>query len=100
MAFSCPSLFIFACTTAPAVQAAEPERLAPTPANSAVSDVTTITATQLADEPYDQPYAFYQHDRTALDHNVGRIVLDRINYGPGVFMQSTAPAQFSPSFAA
>ncbi len=55
-----------------------------------------ITATRLSADPFDQPYAFYRHDRLALDQAIGRTALDRINYGPGVFIQHTAPNQTSP----
>ena len=55
-----------------------------------------VTGTALTNEPFEQPYAYYRHDRDALDANVGRTALDRINYGPGVFIQHTAPSQTSP----
>ncbi len=55
-----------------------------------------VTATRLADDPFDQPYAFYRFDRDTLDTGIGRTPLDRINYGPGVFIQRTAPNQASP----
>ena len=35
-------------------------------------------------------------DRGRLDTSIGRTVLDRMNYGPGVFIQRTAPNQASP----
>lgn len=57
---------------------------------------TNVTATRLSDDPFDQPYAFYRHDRRFLDTAIGRTALDRINYGPGVFIQHTAPNQTSP----
>lgn len=63
-----------------------------------VSDGGTVvvSATRLAADPIEQPYAFYRHDREDLDQAVGRTALDRMNYGPGVFIQATSPAQASP----
>lgn len=55
-----------------------------------------VTATRLADDPFSQPYAFFRYDRDDLDDTIGRTALDRINYGPGVFIQHTAPNQTSP----
>lgn len=55
-----------------------------------------VTATRLADDPFEQPYAFHRYERGHLDDTVGRTALDRINYGPGVFIQHTAPNQTSP----
>ena len=55
-----------------------------------------VTGTRLAQRPVEQPYAFYRTSRTELDQRVGRTVLDRLNYGPGVFVQRTAPNQASP----
>ena len=57
---------------------------------------TMVTAMRLADEPFAQPYAFYRASAVDLDERVGRSPLDRLNYGPGVFVQRTAPAQASP----
>lgn len=56
----------------------------------------SVTATRLADEPFGQPYAFYRATIDDLDDGIGRTPLDRMNYGPGVFVQRTAPAQASP----
>jgi len=55
-----------------------------------------VTGTRLTEAPVMQPYAFYRHDRAQLDENTGRTALDRIDYGPGVIIQHTAPAQTSP----
>ncbi len=77
-----------------ALQAAEDP--APTPVPAEDEDVITVTATRLDQTPYLQPYAFYSYDREDLDTAIGRTALDRINYGPGVFIQHTAPAQTSP----
>lgn len=57
---------------------------------------STVTATRLGDAPFNQPYAFYSVDNERLDRQVGRTALDRFNYGPGVFIQRTAPNQASP----
>lgn len=59
-------------------------------------DTVDITATRLDSDPHFQPYAFYRHDKETMDSNTGRTALDRINYGPGVFIQHTAPSQTSP----
>ena len=64
------------------------------PAASA-SDVI-VSATRLSLDLSDQPYAFYRHDREELDSSTGRTALDRIDYGPGVIIQHTAPGQTSP----
>jgi hypothetical protein len=55
-----------------------------------------VNATRLSVDPFDQPYAFYDHDREELDGNIGRTALDRIDYGPGIIIQHTAPGQSSP----
>ncbi|MEM7233498.1 MAG: TonB-dependent receptor, partial [Planctomycetota bacterium] len=64
--------------------------------DAASEEAIVITATRLSDEPYSQPYAFYRHDQEELNQRVGRTALDRLNYGPGVFIQRTAPNQASP----
>ncbi|MGA0334507.1 MAG: TonB-dependent receptor plug domain-containing protein, partial [Kiritimatiellia bacterium] len=69
---------------------AEEEVAAPLPA------MTVKPATGLSLTPFEQPYAFYRHDRTELDQGIGRTALDRIDYGPGVVIQHTAPGQTSP----
>lgn len=56
----------------------------------------TVTATKLSLDLFDLPYAFYRHDREELETGVGRTALDRIDYGPGVIIQHTAPGQTSP----
>lgn len=56
----------------------------------------TISATRLDEDPLAQPYAYYRHTAGERERAVGRTALERINYGPGVFVQSTAPNQFSP----
>ncbi|HKK18149.1 MAG TPA: Plug domain-containing protein, partial [Opitutales bacterium] len=56
----------------------------------------TFTGTRLDASPFEQPYAFYRHEMDGLDQRVGRTALDRMNYGPGVFVQRTAPNQASP----
>ncbi len=55
-----------------------------------------VTATRLSLDPFDLPYAFYRHDREAIETAVGRTALDRIDYGPGVIIQHTGPGQTSP----
>lgn len=55
-----------------------------------------VSGTRLAGQPFDQPYALYRVDRETLEARVGRTQLDRLNYGPGVFVQRTAPNQASP----
>ncbi|MEM7390819.1 MAG: TonB-dependent receptor [Verrucomicrobiota bacterium] len=59
-------------------------------------DFKVLPATRLSLKPFDQPYAFYRSDRVALNNNIGRTALDRIDYGPGVVLQRTAPGQTSP----
>lgn len=55
-----------------------------------------VNATRSDREPFEQPYAFYRTEKTELDTRAGRTVLDRFNYGPGIFIQRTAPNQASP----
>lgn len=55
-----------------------------------------VTGTRLTKEPIDQPYAFYRTTEEELEERVGRTVLDRLNYGSGIFVQRTAPNQASP----
>jgi outer membrane receptor protein involved in Fe transport len=55
-----------------------------------------VTGTRLVEMPYEQPYAYYRTEQPSLDQRVGRTALDRMNYGPGVFLQRTAPNQASP----
>ncbi|MFO7821464.1 MAG: TonB-dependent receptor plug domain-containing protein [Lentisphaeria bacterium] len=55
-----------------------------------------VTGTRLTKNPVDQPYAFYHAPDAELELRVGRTALDRFNYGPGVFVQRTAPNQASP----
>ena len=66
------------------------------PAADAGSHLIEVTATRLTSSPLDQPYTFVRYDRQFLDETLGRTALDRINYGPGVFIQHTAPNQTSP----
>ncbi|MEM6999173.1 MAG: TonB-dependent receptor [Pseudomonadota bacterium] len=65
-------------------------------ADDGYTDETIVTGTRLTDEPFEQPYAFYRFSIDGLDERVGRMALDRMNYGPGVFVQRTAPNQASP----
>jgi hemoglobin/transferrin/lactoferrin receptor protein len=55
-----------------------------------------VTGTRLAKEPADQPYALYRTTAAQMETRAGRTALDRFNYGPGVFVQRTAPNQASP----
>jgi outer membrane receptor protein involved in Fe transport len=55
-----------------------------------------VTATRLSLSLFELPYAVFRHNRDALNNEVGRTALDRIDYGPGVIMQQTAPGQTSP----
>lgn len=55
-----------------------------------------VSATRSAETPFEQPYAFYRTNIGELNQRLGRTVLDRLNYGPGVFVQRTAPNQASP----
>jgi len=55
-----------------------------------------VSATRSNKRPFEQPYAFYRVDADELDSRTGRTALDRFNYGPGVFIQRTAPNQASP----
>lgn len=68
------------------------------PAEEEATNLPTleVTGTRLREEPLEQPYAFYRHSKADLDQRIGRTALDRINYGPGVFVQRTAPNQASP----
>lgn len=62
----------------------------------ALTETLVVTGTRLTEAPFDQPYAFYRLSVDELDARVGRMALDRMNYGPGVFIQRTAPNQASP----
>ena len=55
-----------------------------------------VTGTRLGKPPAEQPYAFYRLSEEDLQIRVGSTALDRMNYGPGVFLQRTAPNQASP----
>ena len=79
-------------------EAAENEKETPAAVQSRAHEMPEIvvTGTALAKEPIEQPYAFYRYGREVLDISVGRTALDRINYGPGIFIQHTAPSQTSP----
>ncbi len=77
----------------PAIRSEDP---VPDPGGDVVLPVAEVTGTRLTDAPFLQPYAFYRHDRGVLTDAIGRTGLDRINYGPGVFIQHTAPNQTSP----
>jgi len=61
-----------------------------------VTETVVVTATRLTQAPFDQPYAYYRVTMDELDGRIGRTALDRMNYGPGVFVQRTAPNQASP----
>jgi outer membrane receptor protein involved in Fe transport len=69
-----------------------------TEAGTASEELPTIvvTGTRLTKEPINQPYAFYRTTEEELEERVGRAALDRLNYGPGIFVQRTAPNQGSP----
>lgn len=56
----------------------------------------TVNATRLSLDAAELPYAFYRHDRQVLNQALGRTALDRIDYGPGIIIQHTAPNQTSP----
>ncbi len=60
------------------------------------TETLVVTGTRLQQDPIDQPYAFYRLDIREIDQRVGRMAIDRMNYGPGVFIQRTAPNQASP----
>ncbi|TVR13900.1 MAG: TonB-dependent receptor [Planctomycetota bacterium] len=81
---------------ASAILSPTPAAMAEEPGNGPPGRSLVVHATRLADDPLQQPYAFYRHQRSDLDMAIGRSLLDRINYGPGVFVQSTAPNQSSP----
>ncbi len=55
-----------------------------------------VTGTRLSTDPVKQPYAFYRTRGDDLQWQVGSTLLDRLNYGPGIFVQRTAPNQASP----
>ncbi len=63
---------------------------------AAVLPEMVVNATRLSLDGAELPYAYYRHDRADLDQGVGRTALDRIDYGPGVLIQHTAPNQTSP----
>ncbi len=69
---------------------------APAYAQAPAPETMVVTGTRLTQEPFNQPYAFYRATIEDLDERVGRKALDRMNYGPGVFLQRTAPNQASP----
>lgn len=79
----------------PGLQAADDELQAATD-SAAVMPEMVVNATRLSLDAAEVPYAFYRHDRQDLNQSVGRTALDRIDYGPGVFIQQTAPNQTSP----
>jgi outer membrane receptor protein involved in Fe transport len=58
--------------------------------------VLEVTGTRLSEPPGRQPFAFYRTHESELNERVGRTALDRLNYGPGLFLQRTAPNQASP----
>ncbi|WFB35877.1 TonB-dependent receptor [Kiritimatiellota bacterium B12222] len=58
--------------------------------------LTVSAATGLDMELFSQPYAIYRHDRDELNNGVGQTALDRIDYGPGMIIQHTSPAQTTP----
>ncbi len=63
--------------------------------DSGALPTVVVTGTRLAEEHFEQPYAFYRTTDEELDLRIGRTALDRLNYGPGVFIQRTAPNQAS-----
>jgi len=68
---------------------------------SVAEDVTPlvpieVSGTRSGETPFYQPYAFYRVEISELEERVGRTALDQFNYGPGVFIQRTAPNQASP----
>jgi outer membrane receptor protein involved in Fe transport len=67
-----------------------------TPGATAVLPDLVVNATRLSLDASELPYAFYRHDRAELNQGTGRTVLERIDYGPGVIIQQTAPGQTSP----
>ncbi len=88
---ACAAAALLLAPAAPAADTANTEN------GDAVSlpDVV-VTGTRLSKDPVEQPYAFYRTPKLELDRRVGRTALDRANYGPGVFVQRTAPNQASP----
>jgi len=64
--------------------------------SAAALPVMQVTGTRLTGDPGRQPYAFYRTDAAELNTRAGRTALDRLNYGPGLFLQRTAPNQASP----
>ncbi len=88
--------FIAAGSAVSGVRAAdEAVQDAQQPATAVLPDVV-VNATRLSLEASELPYAYYRHDGADLDQAVGRTALDRIDYGPGVIIQQTAPGQTSP----
>ncbi len=61
-----------------------------------IMPAVVVTGTRLAKTPVEQPYAFYRTSQAELDELIGPTALDRLNYGPGIFVQRTAPNQASP----
>ncbi|HAS81681.1 MAG TPA: hypothetical protein DCS43_03125 [Verrucomicrobia bacterium] len=64
--------------------------------NEAILPDVVVTGTRLEKPPVEQPYAFYRTSQAELSERVGQTALDRMNYGPGLFLQRTAPNQASP----
>lgn len=65
-------------------------------AKDARPSTLAVSATRITSAPEDQPYAFYRHQRTELDHATGRTAVEALNNTPGVFVQKTAGNQSSP----
>lgn len=80
-------MLFFLCLLLPSVMNGE-EALQLAPA--------TITATRSTAPIEQQPYAIYRHTSEEIDYSIGRTNLDKINYGPGIMIQRTAPSQASP----
>lgn len=101
-----PTLALLVCslsaeeaTTAPPVSVAPaPTPVSPGPSATADTSATpvAVSATRLNSAPEDQPYAFYRHGRSELDHATGRTAVEALNNTPGVFVQKTAANQSSP----
>jgi hemoglobin/transferrin/lactoferrin receptor protein len=93
-----PTLALTVCTLC-AEEATTVPPPAPPVSPTAAADQPTplaVSATRLTSAPQDQPYAFYQHGRSELDHQTGRTAVESLNNTPGVFVQKTAGNQSSP----
>ena len=101
LAFAAFTLHAEEAATVPASAPIPTPATVPAPATTPTASEQSATplavsATRLTSAPQDQPYAFYQHGRSELDHQTGRTAVEALNNTPGVFVQKTAGNQSSP----